>query len=1120
MKPAYVLLVAFVFATLLSTASQSQLGTSMDYPRAPTNAQYSLSGGTSIEDFVDGLSNLHAPTDIGTHSDWTKEQAKDGTYDTLTEVNVPSEQTVGQTGVEGTLYNTVGANNLRGTVFTTGTVGGTITDVHFYARASSGITYAKVVIVLHSSLNIITNGVSGIVTLTTTAGWKTATWTTAPTLAASTDYVLSIVASNNVRFFYYDITSLDHVDATNNYTAPVHPTDASHSDYQSSIYAHYSTTNYRLDLEMGWTALDYSRTYEELCIYGGTQGTENLNVDVWNAAGSAWVNVIADIQAAQWNNVSITTYLTSAALEVRFIDTTLTGDGTTADAWQIDAVLVHVWTPNVAPVNDAAASCLNPDDGDNLYARYRIYNFSVSVQDQDGYGDINYVQLSCWNGSPVVGGISLWAIRYTQATNVMTEEAGASYVAAVGVQYTKSGPNLDIWLNVKVEWAHPSYNDFDLKQYVIDNSNATDTDNYDTLNYDYVSILDFSTFGLNDGALNGTHGDYNSVGSITASGTTTYLGFASRYPPSNETDVWISCSDCAGSPWDRANQWDPGGFAIAVDSDDVVGLDTYAFKAVNENAGSGGTSLLHAIHAANYVADKATITLTANTTWTLAGLYLNISYVAVYAYDGLTLQGIITWSNMPGIVTKSAGIYSYHATNIAESKYGLSTFSTNTIDCTWDWLLISSISYFWVQYSVDAVWLIWNSGTYYWQTNSTPVTDASMMTIQSRLNGTVDDWAIVNGGTIGELSLGPFNPSWYFVNISIYAEWGGFAWIAWSQVLAVDILHTIHIINLGESVEDVWITFYFSTNWGNSTATVWDNDTVVGYSQWEGGFQIAKPVSIGLHNFTILINGTNSGSSYASQTKSGWPASSSWVFQNWKFSVTGSIQLSSISYFGVGSDFSEMTYSFLCNLDCTYTIREWTALVAASDTWTGTITGGAINNIAWTKLDTQENTVWFNLTLISGSLTEVIQGQYQQAKTTFYLEYWTPTLDSFLDYGISGRLSKTANYSVYEGNSSLAISSGIITDLDFKLSWAKNLLPGLHYFAIKFQNLTQVTWANGTYYKAQYDPDHEDPVNPNQPPDWRTDQKFWVMAFAAIAGIGVVAIYFKLGKRETQLLGA
>jgi len=97
--------------------------------------------------------------------------------------------------------------------------------------------------------------------------------------------------------------------------------------------------NYQLDQEVQWTDTLYTLPNEELCIYGGTMGAEDIRVDVWN--GTGWENVFNDLSNG-WNNQSITDWLTSSTITIRFKGGTETGD-TNQDAWQIDVALIHVW---------------------------------------------------------------------------------------------------------------------------------------------------------------------------------------------------------------------------------------------------------------------------------------------------------------------------------------------------------------------------------------------------------------------------------------------------------------------------------------------------------------------------------------------------------------------------------------------------------------------------------------------------------------------------------------------------------------------------------------------------------------------------------------------------------
>ena len=105
------------------------------------------------------------------------------------------------------------------------------------------------------------------------------------------------------------------------------------------VLLHTWTVNYELNLEEQFTGVDYSQVSEWLCIYAGSLGSESLRVDVWS--GSNWVNVISNLQPNQWNNASVSTWLTSSTFTIRFNGSSATGD-TTQDSWNIDAVMLRL----------------------------------------------------------------------------------------------------------------------------------------------------------------------------------------------------------------------------------------------------------------------------------------------------------------------------------------------------------------------------------------------------------------------------------------------------------------------------------------------------------------------------------------------------------------------------------------------------------------------------------------------------------------------------------------------------------------------------------------------------------------------------------------------------------
>jgi hypothetical protein len=103
-----------------------------------------------------------------------------------------------------------------------------------------------------------------------------------------------------------------------------------------------NSVNYEIDLEIQWTNVDYTREYEKLCIATGSLGSETLMVYARNVSTSSW-HWVMNLTASQWNNVSITSYLTSSTFTVRFLGGTETGD-TSEESWNIDATLLHVST--------------------------------------------------------------------------------------------------------------------------------------------------------------------------------------------------------------------------------------------------------------------------------------------------------------------------------------------------------------------------------------------------------------------------------------------------------------------------------------------------------------------------------------------------------------------------------------------------------------------------------------------------------------------------------------------------------------------------------------------------------------------------------------------------------
>ena len=97
-------------------------------------------------------------------------------------------------------------------------------------------------------------------------------------------------------------------------------------------------TSYQLDLEEQFTNVNYTDPNQDLCIKAGSLDSENLMVDVWT--GSSWDNVATLTGLVNgWKNVSVSSYLTSATLTIRFRGSR-EGSDSVQDSWEIDAVLL------------------------------------------------------------------------------------------------------------------------------------------------------------------------------------------------------------------------------------------------------------------------------------------------------------------------------------------------------------------------------------------------------------------------------------------------------------------------------------------------------------------------------------------------------------------------------------------------------------------------------------------------------------------------------------------------------------------------------------------------------------------------------------------------------------
>jgi hypothetical protein len=177
--------------------------------------------------------------------------------------------------------------------------------------------------------------------------------------------------------------------------------------YETQFLQDAPPPNYRLDLEVQWTGVNYTMANEWLCIYGGTMSAENLTVDVWS--GSAWNNVIANL-TSNWNNVSVSSYMVSPNFTIRFRDAT--PNDLTQHSWQVDVCLLEAWNgtfnQNTAEVEFVGSSDLQNwaslvwqvDTAWNtgsVNVEIQLFNYTLGGYMPSGSGYINYTSSSTPN---------------------------------------------------------------------------------------------------------------------------------------------------------------------------------------------------------------------------------------------------------------------------------------------------------------------------------------------------------------------------------------------------------------------------------------------------------------------------------------------------------------------------------------------------------------------------------------------------------------------------------------------------------------------------------------------------------------------------------------------------
>jgi hypothetical protein len=159
---------------------------------------------------------------------------------------VSIDPTFGKTSTPGSSsFSAADANEWFASNFTSPANLGIVNNCSAYV---AGDNY-KMVLVLNSNLTIVSNGVSNAKTVTDIA-FNTFTFTSSPSMSASTNYALGFIGNSGFgETIYYDaLTAGNWFDSSNSYTTPANPTDASrtslgHRNFGLAVYCSYTVAD-------------------------------------------------------------------------------------------------------------------------------------------------------------------------------------------------------------------------------------------------------------------------------------------------------------------------------------------------------------------------------------------------------------------------------------------------------------------------------------------------------------------------------------------------------------------------------------------------------------------------------------------------------------------------------------------------------------------------------------------------------------------------------------------------------------------------------------------------------------------------------------------------------------
>ncbi|UCG01766.1 MAG: hypothetical protein JSW11_19430, partial [Candidatus Heimdallarchaeota archaeon] len=215
---------------------------------------------------------------------------------------------------------------------------------------------------------------------------------------------------------------------------------------------------------------------------------------------------------------------------------------------------------------DISNISITDSDSGVVHSNRKYYSFEVIVSDQDGYGDLEFVQLNFTVNS------FEYSVGYDNGTNTFSEinDDGADHITLGGGSSTsRNGNYLTVTFKIQTDWDLPNENNVALTAWANDTSSNYD-ETTSTATYNFNHDIEVASFSVDNNNINP-----NYASNLVFTGNVYYQG-AALSVPTDEIDVVTIFRNDTPSDINVAIVNDTDALvSISVDSETIVGNYTY-----------------------------------------------------------------------------------------------------------------------------------------------------------------------------------------------------------------------------------------------------------------------------------------------------------------------------------------------------------------------------------------------------------------------------------------------------------------------------------------------------------------------------------------------------------------